>query len=66
MFQGTILVALGMCLTPWLPERKVALSGAFSVAAALFAIFALRREKSPSLLLFCAGFYVAYLLLIMH
>lgn len=66
LFQGTVLAGLGISLTPWLLNRQLALCGAFSLAAALFAIFVLRRENLASLLLFSALFYIAYALLVIY
>ena len=66
LFQGTVLAALGMTLTPWLLGSQLALAGMLSLAAALFAIFALRRENVPPILLLSGGFYLAYLLFVLH
>jgi cation:H+ antiporter len=66
LFQGTALAALGMSLTPWLLDRRLVLAGVFSLAAAFFALFALRGRKLSQLLLLSVGFYLVYLLLAVH
>lgn len=64
LYQGTILAAIGMTFTSWHLHQELALAGVFSLAAAFFAIFALRAKNAAFPLLFSAFFFLLYLLLI--
>lgn len=65
VFQGSLLPALGLWLTPWQPSREVLYAALLTLIAVSWLRFANRREGlRPSWLLLNAACYAAYFYLL--
>ena len=63
VFQGSLLPALGILLTPWEPRREVMVGLVLTIVASAYLLFMLRRGNLRPVHLFFNGFcYLAYLI----
>ena len=63
VFQGSLLPALGILLTPWEPRREVMAGLVLTIVASAYLLFMLRRGNLRPVHLFFNGFcYLAYLI----
>jgi cation:H+ antiporter len=63
VFQGSLLPALGILLTPWEPRREVLAGLVLTIVASAYLLFMLRRGNLRPVHLFFNGFcYLAYLI----
>ncbi len=66
VFQGTLLPALGILLTPWEPRREVMAGLILTIVASAYVLFMLRRGNLRPVHLFFNGFcYLAYLITVL-
>jgi cation:H+ antiporter len=66
VFQGSLLPALGILLTPWEPRREVMAGLVLTIAASAYLLFMLRRGNLRPAHLFFNGFcYFAYLITVL-
>jgi len=66
VFQGSLLPALGILLTPWEPRREVMAGLALTIVASAYLLFMLRRGNlRPKHLLFNGFCYFAYLITVL-
>jgi cation:H+ antiporter len=66
VFQGSLLPALGILLTPWEPRREVLAGLLLTVVASAYLLFMLRRGNLRPVHLFFNGFcYFAYLITVL-
>ncbi len=66
VFQGTLLPAVGMVLTPWAPSKEVMASVALTLVGALWVRMMLARGRIKTWhLLFNTALYIAYLFLVL-
>jgi cation:H+ antiporter len=66
VFQGSLLPALGILLTPWEPRREVLAGLVLTVVASAYLLFMLRRGNLRPVHLFFNGFcYFAYLITVL-
>ena len=66
VFQGSLLPALGILLTPWEPRREVMAGLALTIVATSYLLFMLRRGNlRPKHLLFNGFSYLAYLITVL-
>ncbi len=63
VFQGSLLPALGILLTPWEPRREVMAGLVLTIVASAYLLFMLRRGNLRPVHLFFNGFcYLAYVI----
>ena len=66
VFQGSLLPALGILLTPWEPRREVMAGLALTIVASAYLLFMLRRGNlRPKHLLFNGFCYLVYLITVL-
>ena len=66
VFQGSLLPALGILLTPWEPRREVLLGVFLTIIASAYLLFMLRRGNLRPVHLFFNGFcYLAFLVMVL-
>ena len=66
VFQGSLLPALGILLTPWEPRREVMAGLVLTIVASAYLLFMLRRGNLRPVHLFFNGFcYLAYLITVL-
>ena len=66
VFQGSLLPALGILLTPWEPRREVMAGLVLTIVASAYLLFMLRRGNLRPVHLFFNGFcYLAYLIAVL-
>lgn len=66
VFQGSLLPALGILLTPWEPRREVMAGLVLTIVASAYLLFMLRRGNLRPAHLFFNGFcYLAYLITVL-
>jgi cation:H+ antiporter len=66
VFQGSLLPALGILLTPWEPRREVMAGLVLTIVASAYVLFMLRRGNLRPVHLFFNGFcYLAYLITVL-
>ncbi|MDO8596506.1 MAG: sodium:calcium antiporter [Sulfuricaulis sp.] len=66
VFQGSLLPALGILLTPWEPRREVMAGLILTIVASAYLLFMLRRGNLRPVHLFFNGFcYLAYLITVL-
>jgi cation:H+ antiporter len=66
VFQGSLLPALGILLTPWEPRREVLAGLVLTIVASAYLLFMLRRGNLRPVHLFFNGFcYLAYLITVL-
>lgn len=66
VFQGSLLPALGILLTPWEPRREVMAGLVLTIVASAYLLFMLSRGRLRAVHLFFNGFcYLAYLLTVL-
>jgi cation:H+ antiporter len=66
VFQGSLLPALGILLTPWEPRREVLAGLVLTIVASAYLLFMLRRGNLRPVHLFFNGFcYFAYLITVL-
>jgi cation:H+ antiporter len=66
VFQGSLLPALGILLTPWEPRREVLGGLVLTIVASAYLLFMLRRgHLRPVHLLFNGICYLAYLIIVL-
>jgi len=66
VFQGSLLPALGILLTPWEPRREVLAGLVLTIVASAYLLFMLRRgHLRPVHLLFNGICYLAYLITVL-
>ena len=66
VFQGSLLPALGILLTPWEPRREVLAGLVLTIVASAYLLFMLRRgHLRPVHLLFNGFCYLAYLITVL-
>jgi cation:H+ antiporter len=65
VFQGSVLPAIGIFLTPWTMNFTVMTSGAISIAAALYLYYLVRRGRGirPSHLILNGCLYLAFVMM---
>jgi cation:H+ antiporter len=63
VFQGSLLPALGILLTPWEPRREVMAGLVLTIVASAYLLYMLRRGNLRPVHLFFNGFcYLAYVI----
>jgi cation:H+ antiporter len=66
VFQGSLLPAIGILLTPWEPRREVMAGLVITIIASTYLLLMLRRGKLRPVHLFFNGFcYLAYLVTVL-
>lgn len=66
VFQGSLLPALGILLTPWEPRREVVAGLVLTLVASIYLLLMLRRGNLRPVHLFFNGFcYLAYLVTVL-
>ncbi|MCR4288077.1 MAG: sodium:calcium antiporter, partial [Deltaproteobacteria bacterium] len=66
VFQGSVLPAVGIFLTPWTANLTVVTSSIFTIIAAVWLyLFAVRaRELKPSSLIINGVLYIAFIIIV--
>ncbi|MHB8535047.1 MAG: sodium:calcium antiporter [Sulfuricaulis sp.] len=66
VFQGSLLPAIGILLTPWAPRREVVAGLILTIVASAYLLFMLRRGRLRPVHLFFNGFcYLVYLITVL-